>query len=510
MSRSLRPSVATHWPRLVTAVLVLLLGAALRFAYYDTWHGQSDEDITMEVVRYMRHSGDWDVNWRNANLPADLRYDQFNFSSHLYATYFFYRATKLLPGLDRWRSEREGFLVYRFFVAALATLAVLQTLQLGRRLGGWNVGLGAAALTAGAPLLVQDAHYVRPEPFTAVLTLAAVALAWPGPRGSAGRVIGSAFCIGLLVACKISMLLLIWLPFVPLAAGWRGFPARRWLVAAVPLAIVAGAALGAPGAVTQPAAFLHGVRQLAAQYAGLHPPHSHLNGGPVGDMQLSYFAATLGWPALVAWAIGGAWLARRRRWEEFALLAGPVLLFAGYFATRSVFFERNLSHIVPLFAIVAAFGAVQAVTYAAARLRAPATLLGLAVFTLLMIRPLQASWSLVSVELSGRGSDRYNAFEAGLRHSHPEAEWQAALLLDDTALRELATRFRGTQIPVLLRVTDYRDEWTAHNVALLAERFVTREVSVYAGTFPALPTCTLLTYHSPTDRYFLITGARSL
>ena len=51
----------------------------------------------------------------------------------------------------------------------------------------------------------------------------------------------------------------------------------------------------------------------------------------------------------------------QRRFAQLTLLLGPILLFGGYFATRSVFFERNLSHLVPLVSVLAATGAHWAV-----------------------------------------------------------------------------------------------------------------------------------------------------
>ena len=508
MPRSLCICTATRWPSILTAGLVLLLGGALRFAYYDSAHGPDDEDITIEVVRYMRHSGDWDVNWAKASLSPNLRYDQYNFSSYLYATFYFYRIAKLVPGTDRWRAEREGFLVYRFFVAALATLAVWQTFHLGRQAGGSVVAVGAGALVSVAPLLVQDAHYLRPEAFTTVLTLAAVALSWPQPTVSHGRTLGAGFCLGLLLACKVSMLLLIWIPFVPIFMAGRAVPVRGRLALLAGAAIVAGFAAGAPTAVLHPHAFLHGVRALMTQYAGLHPPHSHLMGTPVGDMLLDYFIATLGWPLLGAFVVGAGWLAARRQWAAFFLLVVPVVLFAGYFSTRRVFFERNVSHVVPLFAVVAAIGISHTATWLASRVRLPAVLISALVFGGVSLRAVTVTWPLLAVEYRGHAAGISNAFADEVRARYPSAEWRNEILLTDVPLKQLAARFQATKTPVLFVVSDYRDEWTAWNYKAFQQQFVFTEVAVTHGAFPGVPTSTLLTYYGPTTRYLLVTGVR--
>ena len=93
--------------------MIVLAGWAVRAAYHTENYGHPDETITTEVVGYMRRSGDWDTNWAKANLEPTLKYDQYNFSSHLYGTFFFYRAVKLVPGLERWRSAEGGRWVSR-------------------------------------------------------------------------------------------------------------------------------------------------------------------------------------------------------------------------------------------------------------------------------------------------------------------------------------------------------------------------------------------------------------
>ena len=501
-----RRATAVWW---AAVAAVVWLGFALRAAHYHRGYGHPDEAITVEVVGHMRQSGDWDTNWAKApKLEAGLRYDQYNFSSHLLATFGFYRLVKVLPGTLGWRSEDAGFWVYRFFSVLLAAVAVGQTLRLAARAGGRGVALGAGALAAVAPLLVQDGHFSRPEAFTTVLTLAVVGLCWPREKVSAARVGGAAFVLGLLVACKISMLAIAWLPLVPVVAGWRGTAARWRCLAMLPLALAAGFWAGAPGAVAHPTVFVSGVQHLMTQYAGLHPPNSHLNGGPVGDMMVAYFAATFGWPVLAAGVLGIGVLAGRRCWAELALIAGPVVVFAGYFATRGVFFERNLSHVAPLFLILAAVGAMAAADRLAAKTKVPAWAVGGAIFALLLVRPAQVTVPLVHEAFSGRGGQAFEAFDRSVRAQNADATWQETALVNEGPLVELTAHFKAGRGPVLLRVTDYNDEWTAFNLRGLAARFETKAVADYPGTFGAMPVCTLLTYHSSRERYFRVIGLK--
>ncbi len=493
----------------LTAAAVLLLGFGLRVAFYWEGYGHPDEAITVEVVGQMRSSGDWDTNWAKApNLPAEFRYNQYNFSSHLYATYFFYRCVKLIPGTEQFRGREGGFWVYRLFSVLMATAALGLTIGLARRAGGGGVALLAGGATAVAVQLVQDAHYSRPDAFVTALTVATVALCWPNERLRSAAVACGAFLLGVLVACKVSMLLLAWLPLVPLLAAAENV--RRRLIGGglAFLALVVGFACGVPGAVTQPEVFLHGVSQLMGQYSGVHPPHSHLDGGMVADFMAAYYIGTIGWAGLLGGLLGVVLLAKQRRWAVLLLLAGPVVLFVGYFATRGVFFERNVSHVVPLFLILAARGMMEVAGWASRRVRGGQvawTGLGLLLLTLPALRH---TWPLVSVEYSGVGATRHAAFEADLRSRHPGAEWREVGLLDEDPLVGMATDLAAGGRSLLVRVTDFGDEWTASNLRLFDTRFESKLVADSPSTFQGVPVCTLHTYNSARNRYFLVTGLR--
>lgn len=493
---------------LIALAAILLAGFLLRAAYYRGSYSQSDEEIAVKVVGHMRQSGDWDTNWAKADLPAALHYDQYNFSSHLYASYFFYRLVKLLPGTAAWRSAEEGRWVYRFFSVLLATFVVGQTMRLAYRAGGWTIALGAGALVAVATQLVQDAHFARPEPFATVLALAAVACCWPRERLSIGWVLTGGFVIGLLVACKVSMLLIVWLPLVPVIVGWRDTPVRTRALLLGPIALAAGFWAGAPGAVAHPAQFLRGVQHLMTQYGSGHPPFSHPQGGMVADMLGSFFRATLGWPLLAAATLGAVRLAGRRQWAELALLAGPVAIFAIYFSTQRVFFERNLSHVLPLLFILAAFGVEEFANRLGGRAGRGSVAWMAALIVLVAVRPAQLTGALVWTEFSGRGAERVGTFDGVVLAQHPGAVLVAKEMLVAPNLDSVAEYFRSTNAPLLLRVCDYRDEWTAACLTQLSAQFDAKLVAENLGSFPGVPTSTLVVYHSWTDRYYLITGPR--
>jgi hypothetical protein len=126
----------------------------------------------------------------------------------------------------------------------------------------------------------------------------------------------------------------------------------------------------------------------------------------------------------------------------------------------------------------------------------------------LALPSLRYTWLLVTVEFSGVGARRHEAFEAQLKARHAGAEWRKIGLLNEDPLRALAAEFASGAPPLLVRVTDFRDEWTAFNLGMFKARFEAKQVAEHPSTFQGLPVCTLHTYNSAHERYYLVTGLR--
>ena len=487
--------------------LIIGAGFLLRFSFYDQDPSFPDEDITAAVVGHMRQSGNWSTNWADVpELNPLYHYDQYNFSSYLYANFLAYRATKLIPGTAQWRSVRDGYLVYRFLSAALAAVALVLGVVLAWKAGGRVAAATGGALVAGSVMLVQDAHIARPEAFTEALTLVAVLLCWPGGRRTALRLLGAGFVIGLLVACKVSLLGLLVLPLPSLWVYPTSVSRRGLLLLGVVVAAGVGFGAGAPGALLHPSRFLIGVEHLAEQYRGLHPPHSHLAGGPTGDMLLRYVSATMGWPVIILAVVGAASL-----WKKPAvalLLTAPIVLFAGYFSTRSVFFERNLAHVAILFFCLAGLGASEVLGLLRPRGRVVwgAGVLVLAAIVLLSSR---LAFTLVAGGFSGRDQADQKACEDALCARYPAATLTETSLLDGQPYDDFYAHFSKSQAPLLVGIVDYADEFTAYRLKEFRQKFDAEPVGEFTGLFPGIPTCTLLSYHSTLIRFYLTRGPRT-
>jgi hypothetical protein len=496
---------------LVGLLAVLTVAAVLRLSYLAEDYGHPDEVIATKVVAALRANGDWDSNWARADFGSDFRYDQYNFSSYHYALYLFSLLVDTLPGATSWEAEREGLSLHRLFSALLATVAVGQVAWLGRKLAGPIAGVGAGAGAALLPLLVQDAHYARPEAFVTVLTLGVVALSWPRAAWCPRRLIVAGILVGLLVACKVSMLALVWLPLVSLwsvrdyRVGWSRAAAAPALVG---MGLLIGFYLGVPYVLINPVAYLNGINQLMVQYTGTHPPHGLIEGGPVGVMIARYAAATAGWGGLALGMFGAASLVRSRQWAALALIAGPLTIFCAYFATRTVFFERNLSHVAPMACVLAGVG-LGALHRALGRRGAGWAGLGTAVVAAVaMARPLDLSHRLVFDHYSQAGQRRMLAIESEVRARFPGMEVQFYEALSSHARDSLLTHFERGGPPVIVRLVDYHDEWSRHYGPSLLAPFVAEEIAVNPSLFSDVPGCTLHTYSSWTDRYCLVSGLK--
>jgi Dolichyl-phosphate-mannose-protein mannosyltransferase len=254
------------------------------------------------------------------------------------------------------------FVVARVVAALLGTVAVWLTYLAGARLFDRLVGLLAAAVMAFGFLPVFYSHLALND----VPTLAPVALSLYGiagvlRRGRTRDYVFAGIGIGLAGATKYTALIMV----VSLVAasvcdgagGARGAAARRCALA-LGLALVSFL-IANPYAALDPSSFFQGVSQQASQAAGTEPVKLGSNPGSGIAYYLWTFTWGLGWgPALAA--IGGAalLLARRRLATAIVLLPAPIV-FIIFMGDQQRFFGRWLMPIVPIVAVLGAYGAVE-------------------------------------------------------------------------------------------------------------------------------------------------------
>ncbi len=488
--------------RFAALITIVALASLLRLLYLGQDYPHPDEAIPVRVVRYMHQSGDWDTNWRKADLPPMFKYDQYNFSSYLYAGLLF---AKAVGSFEVWPQ--------RLFSAICASLAVGVLALVARQSRNMLTLFTATLLTALAPILVQDAHYARPEAFTSLLTVLVIWLCWPREQSRVWPALLAALLVGVLCACKVSMVFFVWMPLLPLVQAWRQPTPGRGLrvalaAAGVILLLCVGFVATAPGAVRHPAVWLNGLAVLARQYGGIHPGHSHSAGTSVGDLLCRYFGSTLGWATMALFLLGGLEQLRRRAWHTLLLVWGPVLVFGAYFSTKSVFFERNLSHVVPLYLLGAGYGTAMLYAYIGRQLTDHRLTLGLVACLLLVVQAAApAHWSRRLVFRVFSGDDARARAEYGERVA---AAYPAPAAVDGylicLATAEIDQSLRAGRLPVRVRLWDIGDEISADGLRRFLATYEATAIGNFRGVFSRLPPCTLQVYGGWMDRYYLVRG----
>jgi hypothetical protein len=478
--------------------LILVAALVLRTVSLTTFGSLVDERITRDVVAGIWH-GEWSNNWKFTVSAPEYRIDMYNFSSYMYAD-------AVIAGtageLDAWLSNGSPDFVFwsRLFSAVAGTLAVFLVYLVARRLFGQATALVAMFLMAAMPLLVQDSHYARPEAFVAALTAAAylLALQFDSHPGRLQYLGGSSFCFGLLIACKVSLIPMAAIPFLFLVS----LQDRRLLMRAAGICAgctLLGIFMGVPDAFFHPAAYWKGVEFLRRQYAGIHPPHASADSANSISLTALYFWQTTG--LLLLFSLAGVWvLARARRFVWLAAIGGPVAFYLLYFSLQRTFFERNLSHVAPLIAILAA------VACTALGERFPVKARPVALVALLALAAAPSLWvssKLVFRAMRGSPEERAVNFEALLMRNIRKIDGTMPIFTD-AQLNYVMNLATTLDQDALLRIADYHDSFTRKHLAELQRRTNWSEVAYFPSVFEGFDVNTIIAYHDVSFRYLFV------
>lgn len=495
------PSVgrAGHLRPLVLPALILIGALILRTVSLTTFQPLGDEQITRDVATGIWH-GELSNNWKYTVTQPEFRIDMYNFSSYLYADALTAGAAAKIAALVT-GSEPDWIYWSRLLSALAGALAIGLFYLVARQWFPPGTAITAMCLIAVMPLLVQDSHYARPEAFVVALTAVAYVLLSRFDSYPSRPVYleASAFCFGLLIACKVSMIPMALLPGVFLLRLKDRRLAVR-LAGICAACTLMGAFLGAPHAFFHPSAYLHGVDFLRKQYASAFGPHASADSNYSFGLVIRYFAETTG--ILLPMSLAGAFaLARTRRFAMLALFAAPAAFYLVYFSLQRTFFERNLSHIAPLLAVLAAVGLSALGEKFPLRARTPA----LVAMGLLTAAPAAwASSTLVFRAMRGTNVERARSYEDSLQISLHKGLDGANGLINGQQLESLVKAAGFTNGELLIRLVDYHDSFTKMRLAELERRTNTREVGYFPSLFEGYSVNTMIAYHSESYRYLLL------
>ncbi|MCU0904393.1 MAG: hypothetical protein MUE83_11030, partial [Tabrizicola sp.] len=288
-----------------------------------------DEKIAPAVIAGMIQRGDLNGNWMVAEgIPVEFQVNQFNFYSYHLFSWIFYS------------EESKQFIknLRLVNVALQAGTLILLIAYLSRFKVTLPRQIMALALFVTSPAMVFDTHIARAECFLYFLfALLLWTTLWSRRPILRYAVFGALLGVG--CASKITFILCgaILLPEIvtTLRADWT--KALKQLGILI-LACVLGFAATAPYVFVDFNAFLAGVHALFNQYGTGHPPHSFIEASVGRSVwhTLTFVVLTTG--ALLPLALFQ--LLRRPLHAPGLALFG--LLLIAYFATKPVFFERNI------------------------------------------------------------------------------------------------------------------------------------------------------------------------
>ncbi len=247
------------------------------------------------------------------------------------------------------------------------TLAVLAAFFLGRRLFGTAVGLIAAAILAVAPGVVEVSQYNKPDSLLVLFcTLSVLTTLVYLDRGGARLAFGAGAVVGLAVAVKYNAALVL-LPFLVAVVFRNGLLLfqKADLYLGI-LGTVVGFTAGCPYWYPDLPRFLGHVGEGLYNYGYLG-----LEGATGVDNWYGHASYTArygaGLWALLASLLGLAIALYRIDRRIATFLVYPVLYY-GFYSSQKIIFSGNLVPVYPFYAILAAYGITESLSFASALL----------------------------------------------------------------------------------------------------------------------------------------------
>lgn len=246
---------------------------------------------------------------------------------------------------------------------------------------------------------------------------------------------------------------------------------------------------------------------LRHDYAGAHVPFALMDASNSFPLVALYFWQTLGATFCVLCLLGMLSLVIRRHYFQFALIAFPVIFYLLFFSLQRTFFERNLSHVVPLMAILSAIGLVSASNAIRSRARAAAFSV---LLLLMLLQPAQISAKLVFVAMRTSYQERTKDYEKALLRTQGLPVAASSALLATSHVEHLAEMAIASQGDILVRIFDSHDPFTQKYLLDLKRCANARQVGYIPSLFPHFSVNTILTYHAPAFRYIRLSPPAQL
>ena len=264
--------------------------------------------------------------------------------------------------------------------------------------------------------------------------------------------------------------------------------------------------IGVPYIVVHWRAWWQGWQFLKNQYSHPFPPYGPDPPGYCFGFIGNYIVSTFGAPLLILAAVGVFRLMRKRQYFTILLLLGPLIFYYLVFGFQLAFFERNISHLAPWIALLAATGCLEVWdqmkrTTAVTELRLAMMVVTIA---LCLWVPLILSWRIAILVLSGRTYDPIEKYQAVLRAAYNGLPVIGDELWADQVLEHIQQLLVTNPGGYILKLGDANDELSRHRRSIAEHIFNMKLLAVVPGQFADLPVCTLQMYHSENYSWYLV------
>ncbi len=502
-------------------ILVLLFCGYLRFTNLDWgigaktkagFHGDERMVVSVDGALSTNH---FDTDMKRAPIHEGLQLARYNFSSYFYASYIWYFVATPLERALHFRAVQTPtslVIVFRQFSAIFGLLACALVYGCAKELIPAKFAALAALFTGVLPLLVQDSHYARAEAFVTAGAVGTLWLSFAIARNcSLVRCFWSGLLVGFLTACKISLAPLVLLPALSILAWHRSnLPQRLRFAVERSCLLVAGFVfgflLGVPYVIPHWREWWLGWKFLKNQYSHPFPPFGPYPDGYCFGMINNYILSSFGAPLLIFAAIGVFHLLRRKAYFPLLLLIGPIALYELIFGFQLSFFERNISHVVPWIAILAAVGCMAAwdqIKRASAVAEVRVTAMTM-VIVLCLWTPLTLSWRIAVVVFGGRTYDPTNKYETLIRLTYPGLPMIGDELWAYEVLEHIQQQLSSNPGGYILKLGDANDQLSRQQLFIAEHMFSMKLLASVPGPFSDLPTSTLQMYHGENYSWYLV------
>jgi len=461
----------------LAVVVIFFASLLLRLHFTGIAFEHPDEPIAFGVVSGMLQQHTLNTNWLQFDVSKKFHYAQFNFSSfHIFLV--------SLCGLIGTHSISS----MRMICAALGAFCVPVSFALGRRLHSDGAGLFAAFMTAISPQLFFDSLFARPESFFTLLYLIALLILIQNPR-SLMRVFVVSALFGLLIACKVSALLVAPIPLALFLINKNSHDRTMIVVALFVAGLLSGFLIGAPFALLDIKGFASGISYLLMTYSK--------GGGPAGLQNasvferlwylLGYLAFSVGPVIVVACAFIG-----RHASKNLIVIGAISTLSILYLGSRAFFYERNFDHCMPVVFILGWAGMCKV----AALIRPTRRQHALAVLTILALLPsIYYSYQLQYEVLSGRYQKRVDAYlSKQASRGDPAIVWPSIVYYEPLAAIQSYMRDKPT--PTIISFAWSDDHYAPANISAFLGSYQAVKVDEMRDPFWRMPTCSIQAYLS--------------